>query len=149
MITRLIKAVWFVSLIVSLGVLLYVYASLPQDVIYKLDEFGNPAGEFSRETFFYLSLLILVVANFSLYTVSRSLQYRDESIKQIMTSWQLSFAMVLNFFFGVIWNFLSLVNGGEHYEYTHSGYLIYVALGVIALWVIALPVILLVKKFSS
>ncbi|UII25562.1 hypothetical protein LVD15_19960 [Fulvivirga maritima] len=147
--TRLIKAAWFVSLLVSLAALLYVYASIPVEVIYRLDNFGNPIGEISRETFFYVSLIILVVANFSLYTVSRSLQYRDESIKNIMTSWQLSFALVLNFFFIIIWNFISLVNSGEHYAYTNSGYLIYVALGLIALWVLALPLILIKKKISS
>ncbi|MBL6449117.1 hypothetical protein JMN32_22590 [Fulvivirga sp. 29W222] len=146
--TRLVKAFWFLSLIVGLAVLLYTYAGLPEQVAYEI-ETGGGMSYMSRETFFYLSLAVLVVANFSLYTVSRSLRYRKESLNALMTNWQLSLAGVLNFFFIVIWNFISLVNSGENFDYDNFGYMIYVALGLIVIWVIALPVLLIRHQASS
>ncbi|UII30754.1 hypothetical protein LVD17_20890 [Fulvivirga ulvae] len=145
---RLIKSFWFLSLIIGLAVLLYIYAGLPEQVAYEIAPEGG-MSYISRETFFYLSLAALVIANFSLYTVSRSLRYRKESINVLMTNWQLSLAGVLNFFFIVIWNFISLVNSGENFNYDNFGYMIYVALGLIVIWIIALPVLLIRHQASS
>lgn len=147
--TRLIKAFWLITLFVSLVVLLYTYASLPIDVVYRLDESGNVAASIGRETFFYISLMVLVVANFSLYTVSRSLRYKREATNKLMTGWQLGLAGFLNFFFIVVWNFISLLNSGENFHYDHYGYMIYVTLGLVAIWVLALPVLLIRHQASS
>ncbi|GAA0190334.1 hypothetical protein GCM10009122_51800 [Fulvivirga kasyanovii] len=146
--TRLIKAFWFLSLIVGLAVLLYIYAGLPEQVAYQIGEAGG-MSYMGREAFFYLSLAALVIANFSLYTVSRSLRYRRKSTNTLMTNWQLSLAGVFNFFFIVIWNFISLFNSGENFNYDNFGYMIYVALGLIVIWMIALPVLLIRHQASS
>lgn len=146
--TRLIKAFWFLSLIVGLIVLLYIYAGLPEQVAYEVEADGA-MSYVGREAFFYISLAALVIANFSLYTVSRSLRYRRETTNILMTNWQLSLAGVLNFFFIVVWNFISLVNSGENFNYDNFGYMIYVALGLIVVWIIALPVLLIKHQLSS
>lgn len=144
---RMIKAFWFISLLIGLAVLLYVYAGLPEQVAYEIEKSG--ASYIGREAFFYLSLAVLVIANFSLYTVSRSLRYRRASTNNLMTNWQLSLAGVLNFFFIVVWNFISVVNSGENFNYDNFGYMIYVALGLIVIWIIALPVLLIKHQMSS
>lgn len=140
--TRLIKAFWFVSLLAGLGILLYIYAGLSDQVAYMADDMGGMTY-MSRESFFYISLAALVIANFSLYTVSRSLKYRRESTNDMMKGWQLGLAGVFNFFFIVVWNFISLINSGEKFDYDNFGYMIYVALGLIAVWILALPVLLI------
>ena len=146
---RLIKAFWFFSLLVCLGVLLYVYAGLPEKVVYAIDNIGNPLSSINKESFFYISLAALVVANFSLYTVSKSLHYRRASTKRLMVNWQLSLAGVFNIFFIVIWNFISLVNSGENFDYDNFGYMIYIAIGLIIVWIIALPVLIINHQISS
>lgn len=146
---QMIKAAWALSLLAGLGVLLYTYAALPAEVGYELNSSGDITASVGRETFFYISLAILAVANFSLYTVSRSLRYKRESINNLMSGWQLSLAAVLNFFFIVAWNFLMMVNSGEVIRYGNFGFLIYMALGLIAVWLLALPVLLIRNQFSS
>lgn len=147
--TRLIKAFWFLSLLVGLVVLLYVYAGLPEQVVYRLDQFGMPVADIGREAFFYISLGALVVANFSLYTVSRSLRYKRAATNELMTNWQLSLAGVFNFFFIVVWTFISMVNSGESVDYHSFGYLIYVALGFIVVWILAFPILLIRHQRSA
>lgn len=145
----MIKAAWMLSLLSGLGVLLYAYAGLPQQVTYALDESGEATAFIGKEAFFYISLAFLVLTNFSLYTVSKSLHYRREAINTLMTNWQLSLAMVLNFFFIIAWNFLMIVNSAAKFNYDNFGYLIYLSLGLIAAWVVALPVLLMKNQFSS
>ena len=145
---RLIKAFWFLSLLTGLVVLLYVYAGLPEQVTYKLGEGGASISEIGKEAFFYISLAALVVANFSLYTVSRSLRYKRASTNHLMTNWQLSLAGLFNFFFIVAWSFISVINSGENFDYDYLGYLIYIALGFIVIWILAFPILLL-RHLSS
>ncbi|WP_157494168.1 hypothetical protein [Fulvivirga imtechensis] len=147
--TRMIKAAWGLSLLAGLSVLLYTYAGLPQKVGYELDNFGDVTATVGKEAFFYVSLAVLVIANFSLYTVSRSLRYKRESINNLMTNWQLSLATVLNFFFIIVWNFIMVVNSGETFNYDNFGYLIYISLGLIVVWVLALPILLMKNQISS
>jgi hypothetical protein len=126
---------------VALGSLLYTYAAMGEMLT-----FGSYT--FSREWYFYLALLILVIFNFTFYTLSRNLGYRDEKLRSTLISWQLSFAGVLNLFFITSVFFLMLVNGGETFDYNNFGYLVYVCLGLIGLWILMLPFVFSRKILS-
>ena len=141
--TRLIKAGWFFSLFITLGVLLYTYASLPGMVAYEFNNLGDGTSSIERETFFYLGLLVLTVTNFSLYILSKNLRYNSESAHELMMRWQYSFAAVINLFLVVIMIFLYLANSGENFNFDSFGYMIFVSLGLIFIWVLSLPVIIL------
>ncbi len=132
---RLIKFFWFVSLAVGLGALLYTYASMGSQL-----EFGEYS--FSREAYFYGALAVLVLFNFTFYAISRNLRYRSASLEEMMVNWQLSFAAILNLFFIVSVFFVMLVNSGERFNFDSFGYLLYVCLGLILIWVLALPVLI-------
>lgn len=138
---KLIKAFWFISVLGVLVALLYVYAALPEHVVYNLAEDGV-----SRDTFFYISLAIVTLSNFALYALSKNLRYKNLNINVIISSWALSFAGVLNFFFIVTMNFFFLFNSGEKFNYNSFGYLIIVGLILIIIWVLGLPVFLIREK---
>ena len=143
--TRLVKAFWFVTLLTSLSVMLYVYAALPEIITFDL--FAN-GSTFDREIYFYVALAILSLSNFSFYALSRHMKYKTESINTIMINWQLSLAGILNFFYIVAMLFLFLINSGEDFNYNNFGYLVFVSLGLVVIWVFVLPVLLIRNRAS-
>jgi hypothetical protein len=132
---RLVKFLWFLSLVIGLAALLYTYASMGSQL-----EFGE--YNFSKEAYFYGALAVLVLFNFTFYAVSRNLRYSSKHLEEMMVNWQLSFAAILNLFFIVSVFFVMLVNGGENFNFDNFGYLLYVCLGLILIWVLALPVLI-------
>jgi len=143
MILRFIKFGWTVSVLLALGALLYIYASLPEFVVYSLSDSVFQKAAVSRETFFYVSLGFLAGVNFLFYALSKNMRYQSEAINTILKQWQLSLASVLNFFFIIIINFIQIVNSGENFNYDYFGYLIYVILAVILIWIFSLPVLII------
>lgn len=144
MIFRLIKFVWAVSLVAALASLLYVYASLSEEVIYSMDTTLIDEGKvLSRESFFYVCLGFLAGLNFLLYALSKNMRYRMEAMNTLLKNWQLSLAVVINVLFIIIVNFLQVVNSGESFNYDYLGYLIYVGLGLVLLWILALPILMI------
>lgn len=138
--TRLVKAFWFVSVLISLAVLLYVYAALPE--IVNLNILGG-VHKFDRETSFYTALAVVALSNFALYALSRHMKYRNKAVNTIMINWQLSLAGLLNFFYIVAMLFLFLLNSGETFNFDNFGYLIFVSLGFIIIWIFVLPILLI------
>lgn len=143
MVLRFIKFGWFVSLFASLATLLYVYASLSAQVVYSLSDKFIDKGAIDREAFFYVALFSVAFINFLLYALSRNLKYRQPEINELLKNWQLSLAVVFNIFYIVILNFIQVVNSGEKFNYDYFGYLIYVSIALLILWIFALPFLLI------
>ena len=144
---RIIKFIWLISLLTGLAVLLYSYASMGENVLLSNETDGSV--RISREFYFYSGLAVLVLFNFGFYALSRNLHMSNKILKEALISWQMSFAAVLNFFYITAALFLMLFNSGERFNYANFGYLIYIALGLIVIWVIALPVVILKKRQSE
>jgi len=138
---RMIKFLWFVTLLAGLGALLYTYAAAAEEM-----KFGTYS--FSREFYFYAALFVLVLFNFTFYAITRNLRYQDERLKNALINWQLSFAAVLNLFFISSVFFIMMVNSGENIDYDYFGYLIYICLALIGLWILMLPAIFSKKIIS-
>ncbi|MCG8389410.1 MAG: hypothetical protein MJA30_27915, partial [Cytophagales bacterium] len=64
-----------------------------------------------------------------------------EVLNSLLINWQLSFAIVLNLFYVVGLNFIFLFNSGEKFNYDSFGYLVLLALGLILVWLVALPIL--------
>lgn len=142
MILRFIKVSWFFSLVGTLATLLYVYAALPEHVVYSLSDRFVGKAAIGREGFFYVALFSIAFVNFLLYALSRNLKYKLPDVNDLIRNWQLSLAVVLNIFFIVILFFVYLVNSGDKFDYDYFGYLIYVCLGLLFIWIVALPFLL-------
>ncbi len=141
---KIIRAFWFFTLLTALGALLYSYASIPDGYdVYLTDSFSA----ISREVLFYIGLAIVTLTNFSIYSIARKYKHAEDDLQQFVFGWLTSFAAVLNFFLIVSFFFIQLINSGEKFDFTNFGLTIYITLGLIALWVLALPVFLLrIKK---
>ncbi|MGK7390217.1 MAG: hypothetical protein ACNS60_07695 [Candidatus Cyclobacteriaceae bacterium M2_1C_046] len=137
--TKLLKLVWFFSLFAGLGALLWTYASVSYDVKVL------PETIIGRETFFYISLFVLSALNFLLYGLSTQ---EISSHKPFIKGWEYSFGTIFNAFFTTSVLFINIFNSNEPFRYNYFGYLIVVFLGMMILWLVALPLMILFSKKS-
>lgn len=142
MVQKIFKAVWFFSLLGTLAVFMYVYASLPVDVMVKNE------GELiviSREAIFYIVLAIMAVVNSFVFLVSRFYT----TINVAFSSWFYGLIAVVNLFLISSVGYLFVINSGEKYDYSNLGTLLSISVGLVVVWILSWPVYVLTQKYSS
>lgn len=126
---RIFRSVWFLSVLVVLAVLLYQYASWPEEVV-----IGQGDVNFitlSRDALFYASLVILAFVNVTVY-ISRTFARQVDAF----VAWFYGFVAVINFFLIIALSFISLFNSSENYRFGEIGFIIYGSLFLIGMWLI-------------
>ena len=141
MVLKLLKAIWFLSMLVTLGALLYVYASLPQEVLVQDDTEARVA--ISNELFFYLAMLLIAISNALVFVMAKVFKTNEE-----LRAWFFGLIITLNIFFIIGMNFISLYNSEEKFDYDSIAVIIYGSLGLIILWAVAWPVYVIFKRSS-
>lgn len=136
---KIIKGVWFLSLMAFLGAFMYIYASLPENV--TLLE-GDSAIELSRDTIFYGFLVITGITNMLVFIVSRLFPADQNQFK----TWFYGLVISLNLFFIVALAFINLYNSTEKFDYSNIGYVIYGSICLVAVWVVSWPVYAIFRK---
>jgi hypothetical protein len=139
MVLKLLKAIWFLSMLVTLGALLFVYASLPQDVLVQDDTEARVA--ISNELFFYLAMLLIAISNALVFVMAKVFKTNEE-----LRAWFFGLIITLNIFFIIGMNFISLYNSEEKFDYDSIAVIIYGSLGLIILWAVAWPVYVIFKR---
>lgn len=142
MVVKVFKGVWFLSLIATLATFMYVYASLPEDILLKE---GEKAPSITRNGLFYLTLAVIAIFNAFVFVISR-IYYQENGV---FKAWFYGLVVFLNLFFIVTLQFLNLYNSGEKFDYESIGYIIYGSIGLVVLWSSLWPVYFLVQKFFS
>ena len=141
MVLKLLKAIWFLSMLVTLGALLYVYASLPQEVLVQDDTEARVA--ISNELFFYLAMVLIAVSNALVFVMAKVFKSNKD-----LRAWFFGLIVALNMFFIIGMNFISLYNSEEKFDYDRIAVIIYGSLGLIILWTVAWPVYAIFKRSS-
>jgi hypothetical protein len=136
---KLLKGVWFLSMAVALGVLLYVYASLPQEVVIQ-DEPDGPVSV-SNETVFYTAMVLMAIANVLVYVIGKVFKANIA-----LRTWFHGLVTTLNVFFIVGLNFIALFNSNERYDYQRISFIIYGSVALMLLWAFAWPVYLIFRR---
>ncbi len=139
---KIFKFVWFFSLLATVAIFLYVYASLPLEV--TLQE-GEQPKTISREVLFYTVLGIIGLVNVLVFLVAKFFTEEQKDFK----TWFYGFVTAVNLFMVTVINFLGVYNSGERFDYSNLGVLIYGSIGLIALWSISWPVYTFYQKLSS
>ena len=75
---KLLKAVWFLSMVAVLGALLFVYASLPQEVVVQDDI--DARVSIGKEAFFYLAVGFIALTNVMVYIIAKVFK-RNEDLR--------------------------------------------------------------------
>ena len=139
MVLKLLKAIWFLSMLVTLGALLFVYASLPQEVLVQDDTEARVA--ISNELFFYLAMLLIAISNALVFVMAKVFKTNEE-----LRTWFYGLIITLNIFFIIGMNFISLYNSAEKFDYDRIALIIYGSLALIILWASAWPVYAIFKR---
>lgn len=154
---RLIKFTWFLTTLLFLGVLLWEYAYLPQNVGILADPEGAPVEFISRENLFYVVLAIFSFSNAVIFALRKlilvSMQPNEKrevpgkaGLKYDLSDWLLAFAASLNIFliFGII--YLGFYNNSSGINLSAYGPLVYGGPIIMGILFLVLIYILLKKR---
>jgi glycosyltransferase involved in cell wall biosynthesis len=139
MILKLFRAVWFLSVLVVLANLLYVYASLPVQVVVSNEGEGTTLG---REWFFYISMFLVVGINVLVY-LFKLFYAQDEGLR----AWFHGLVITFNIFIVISLHALSVYNSKEMFDHSLVSPYLLGSLALILLWAISWPAYLFVQRF--
>lgn len=143
MILKVFKAVWFLSLLGVLGNLMYVYASLPEQVSVA-EEGGATSYVMGKEALFYAALAFILVLNLLVYLFTKSI---TPSVS--FRTWLHGLVITLNIFFVVGFSFIGLYNSAERFDYSRIGPIIYGSVILVALWAVAWPLYSVTRRIFA
>jgi hypothetical protein len=139
---KILKVIWVFSLLGVMVSFMYVYASLPENVVVN----ENPQTiTFSRETVFYIFLAVIAVANALVFGVSRIFSEKEDDFK----AWFYGLIACTNLFFVIGLSFISLYNSNEKYDFARLGVIIYGSVGLLLVWATSWPVYRVIQKFVT
>lgn len=139
---KLSKGLWLVSVLALLAALLFVYASVPEDVIVMQQ--GTDFVYAGRESFFYITLIVVTLINAMVFMVS-ALYKKDEALR----TWFNGMIIILNVFFILSLFLINAINSNEKFDFERIGFLIYGSIALIAVWATSWPIFVLIRKFSG
>lgn len=139
---KLFKAIWFLSMLAVFANLLYVYASLPEQV--SLMEEGVETYAIGREQLFYSAMAVIAIANVMVYLFSKTIA-PDENFR----IWLHGLVITLNIFFIIGLSFISLYNSVEKFDFSRIGFIIYSSVILVIVWALSWPVYSLGRKLIS
>ena len=133
------RALWFLSVLVVLANLLYVYAGLPESVVIQEESTGQTHA--SKELLFYIAMGVLLFVNVLVYATGK-LFARDEDFR----SWFHGLIVTINIFFVFAMSFVQLYNSAERFDYSRIEFIIYGSITLVVLWAISWPLYSVYKK---
>ena len=139
---KLLKGAWFVSMVVALSTLLYVYAGLPQEVV--VQNKGGSSVSISNEALFYVVMLCLAISNVLVYPMKKVFEHNQD-----FRAWFHGLIMTLNIFFIIALIYLFQYNSNEKFDYDRIAFIIYGSLILMVIWAVFWPAYLVFKRLSS
>ena len=142
MVLKLFKAVWFLSMLATLVILMFNYAGLPETVV--VQEEGPSVLRLSRDAYFYSMTAFIALVNMMVFPIGKVY-----STYPTFRSWFYGLVIALNFFFIVSMNFVGVFNSGEKFDYSQIRYIVYFSVGLFIAWTISWPIYLLYRRMTS
>ena len=125
-----------------MAIFMYIYASLPARVV--LGE-GVDSLSMSRDTIFYLSIILVSLVNVLVFVVRGLPGERNDQF----STWFFGQIILLNFFFCTSLGLINVLNSGEKFAIENLGIVIYGSIVLIVLWAIGWPVYAFFRKFLN
>jgi uncharacterized membrane protein len=138
MILRLFKGFWFFSILAALGMLLFAYASLPEQVV--IQENASKLVSLPRDGIFYITVSLMAVVNVLVFIVKKI--FRDDQFKV----WFYGLVITVNIFFIVAIKMIETFNSGESFNYGQIDFIIYGSVILILLWAASWPFYSIFRK---
>ena len=134
---KLFRAVWFLSVLVVLVNLLYVYASLPAIVAVQ----ESDRILINKEWLFYILLISVVGINLLVY-LFKMLYAEGENLR----SWFHGLVITINIFLIISMQAVNVYNSSEMFDHGRVDFFLTGSLGLIVLWAALWPLYLVFQK---
>ena len=134
---KMFRAGWFLSVLVALANLLYVYASLPESVVIQ----ENEKVALSREWLFYILMIAIVLINLLVYLFK--MMFPDE---ENLRAWFHGLVITINIFLILAMQALNVYNSLEAFDHSLVGMYLTGSLVLILFWAALWPVYFVVQK---
>ena len=141
---KIFRAVWFLSVLVALMHLLYVYASLQESIVVQEEPGGSLVV--SKEVFFYVAMAIMAITNTLVYVIARV--FAGDVYIHFRT-WFYGQVITLNIFFVIALSLIALYNSAEHFNYSEIGFIIYGSVILMTGWALSWPVYRIFRRSDS
>lgn len=135
---KLLRAAWFLSVLVVLANLLYVYASLPENVVVQDQE---TKLSLSREWVFYIATISILLINVMVY-LFKTMFFEQE----LLRAWFHGLVISMNIFIVIAMQALNVYNSAEVFDHALAGLYLTGSLSLILLVAVSWPVYLLLQK---
>ena len=135
---KLFRAMWFLSVLVVLANLLYVYASLPEVVIVQEDD----RVSISKEWLFYILLLGIVLINVLVYLFKIMFEDGED-----LRAWFHGLIITINIFMIIAMQALNVYNSSELFDHSRVSFFLTGSLGLVIIWSALWPLYLVFQKF--
>lgn len=132
------------SIVAFLGLILFVYAYMPQEVKIWTDESNNVTHFVTKEMFFYSAIIIFIVVNLifvavgnlvDMLPVSSSSFLSTETFKMYMIGWLRGLGVMINLFFMAAISFLGFLNNADYYDVSNFSLFAYIGQFLIFIWI--------------
>lgn len=140
-ILKIFKGVWFFSILATVALFLYGYAGLRADDVILRE--GAPG--INRDLLFYLMLSFLAILNGAGVLLIQLRKTREPDFGL----WLYGLLILVNAFATVAFQFVSLINSNEKFNYNNIGSIIFGSVTLVVLWSAALPVYRIIGKLSG
>lgn len=134
---KLLRAAWFVSVLVVLANLLYVYASLPEKVVVQEE---GPVS-LSREWVFYIATATILLINVLVY-LFKTMFLESEHLR----AWFHGLVITMNLFIIIALQALYVYNSAEVFDHSLASLYLTGSLTLTLLWAVSWPVYVLLQK---
>lgn len=151
--TRFAKAFYFLSVMFFVIAFLYIYASLPESVVYEMGDFGSQDKQLSKDSFFFTAIAAFVVLNLLVILPAKMIENQSvprlrilfkvgDPFREHMLSWVYSFSGVINISLLIMAFYMIRLNSPDGIGQGGIGFIFYLIPLFFVLWVLALFVIL-------
>ena len=134
---KLFRAAWFVSVLVVLANLLYVYASLPENVVVQEE---GPVS-LSREWVFYIATATILLLNVMVYLFKTMFPEQEP-----LRTWFHGLVITMNIFIVIGLQALNVYNSAEVFDHNLARLYLTGSLTLIVLWAVSWPIYVLLQK---
>ncbi|WP_373524048.1 DNA topoisomerase IV [Aquiflexum sp.] len=153
------KVFHFLSILLFIFVFLYIYSALPDQVIYEFDNQGGTSKIISKNTFFYIGIILFVVLNVILIAPGKLIENQaTKNLKRLfpigdifrdyMLTWIYSFVGIINFSLCIMSLFVHSINNQNEISSGDFNFFFYLIPVFFVVWIVGLFWILL-QKFKS
>lgn len=141
---RIITLVRYLTSFAFLGVLLFVYAYLPEQVGISANAADQPSNFVTREFFFYTTILTFIFVNLlfifggkllGVLPVSAKSFFVTENFKSNIISWFRGLGIIINIFIISVVAFFGFFNNADYYHISNFSVFAYGGQLLIILWV--------------